>query len=58
MTPRARSVILDVCVRRMFHSLLIISLYLLTCGHNQAGGGFSGGLVAASRVLPALRRRR
>ena len=46
MNPR-RSVILDVCVQAEFHTLLIISLYLLTCGHNQAGGGFSGGLVAS-----------
>ena len=46
MNPR-RSVILDVCVQAEFHTLLLISLYLLTAGHNQAGGGFSGGLVAS-----------
>jgi multicomponent Na+:H+ antiporter subunit A len=42
-----RSVILEVCVRAEFHTLLLISLYLLFAGHNQPGGGFAGGLVAA-----------
>jgi multisubunit Na+/H+ antiporter MnhB subunit len=40
--------ILDSCVQAEFHSLLLISLYLLFAGHNQPGGGFAGGLVAAS----------
>ena len=43
-----RSVILDVCVQAELHTLLLVSLYLLFCGHNQPGGGFSGGLVASS----------
>jgi multicomponent Na+:H+ antiporter subunit A len=42
-----RSVILDVCVRAEFHTLVLISLYLLFAGHNQPGGGFAGGLVAS-----------
>lgn len=46
MTPR-RSVILDVCVQAEFHTLLVVSVYLLASGHNQAGGGFAGGLVAS-----------
>lgn len=44
--PR-RSVILDVAVRAEVHTLLLVSLYLLFAGHNQPGGGFSGGLVAS-----------
>jgi multisubunit Na+/H+ antiporter MnhB subunit len=44
--PR-RSVILDACVRAEFHTLVLLSLYLLFAGHNQPGGGFSGGLVAS-----------
>jgi multisubunit Na+/H+ antiporter MnhB subunit len=46
MTPR-RSVILDLCVQAEFHTLLLLSLYLLFAGHNQPGGGFAGGLVAS-----------
>lgn len=42
-----RSVILDACVRAEFHTLLLVSLYLLFAGHNQPGGGFAGGLVAS-----------
>ena len=42
-----RSVILDVCVRAEFHTLILVSLYMLFAGHNQPGGGFSGGLVAS-----------
>jgi multisubunit Na+/H+ antiporter MnhB subunit len=43
-----RSMILDVCVQAEFHTLLLISLFMLFSGHNQPGGGFPGGLVAAS----------
>ncbi|MEX0768153.1 MAG: MnhB domain-containing protein [Microthrixaceae bacterium] len=46
MTQR-RSVILDLCVQAEFHTLLLLSLYLLLSGHNQPGGGFAGGLVAS-----------
>lgn len=41
-----RSLILSACVRAEFHTLLLISLYLLLAGHNQPGGGFGGGLLA------------
>ncbi len=43
-----RSMILDVVVRAEFHVLLVVSVYLLFAGHNAPGGGFVGGLVAAS----------
>ncbi len=43
-----RSLILSACVRAEFHTLLLISVYLLLAGHNQPGGGFAGGLVAAA----------
>jgi multisubunit Na+/H+ antiporter MnhB subunit len=45
--PMRRSLILDVGVQLMFHSILLLSLYLLFAGHNQPGGGFIGGLVCA-----------
>ena len=34
-------------MRAEFHTLLLVSLYLLFAGHNQPGGGFAGGLVAS-----------
>lgn len=47
MKGTRRSVILDTAVRAEFHTLLLVSLYMLLAGHNQPGGGFAGGLVAA-----------
>lgn len=49
MTPR-RSTILDTTVRLVFDAALVLSAYLLFAGHNQPGGGFVGGLVAAGAV--------
>ena len=43
-----RSLILSACVRAEFHTLLVVSVYLLLAGHNQPGGGFAGGLVAGA----------
>lgn len=47
MTPR-RSLIFDTTVRLVFDGALVLSVYLLFAGHNQPGGGFVGGLVAAA----------
>ncbi|MET0989930.1 MAG: Na+/H+ antiporter subunit A [Glaciihabitans sp.] len=41
-----RSILLEVVVRLIFHSLIVLSIYLLFAGHNAPGGGFAGGLVA------------
>jgi len=46
-----RSRILDVAVRALFHTLLLVSLFFLFRGHNQPGGGFSGGLVAGAAFV-------
>ena len=35
----------------MFPVLLLFSIFLLLRGHNEPGGGFVGGLVAASAIL-------
>ncbi len=43
-----RSLVLDVMVRVVFHTALVLAVYLLFAGHNQPGGGFIGGLVAAA----------
>ena len=43
-----RSVILSAASRLLFLLLLLFSLFLLFRGHNDPGGGFVGGLVAAT----------
>lgn len=45
-----RSLLLDTTVRLVFDSVLVLSIYLLFAGHNQPGGGFVGGLVAAAGI--------
>ena len=46
LAPENRSLMLEVVTRLIFHSILIVSLYLLLAGHNLPGGGFAGGLLA------------
>lgn len=45
-----RSLILDVTIRTVFDSAIVLSLFLLLAGHNQPGGGFVGGLVAGAAL--------
>lgn len=47
---RTRSLIFDTTVRLVFDAALVFSVYLLFAGHNQPGGGFVGGLVAAAAL--------
>ena len=47
---RRRSLILDTTVRLVFDAAMVLSVYLLFAGHNQPGGGFVGGLVAAAAI--------
>lgn len=46
LAPERRSIIFEVVTRLLFHSLLLMSVYLLLTGHNLPGGGFAGGLLA------------
>lgn len=41
-----RSIVFEVVIRLLFHTIVMFSLFLLFSGHNAPGGGFSGGLVA------------
>ncbi|MFG6402435.1 Na+/H+ antiporter subunit A [Microbacterium sp. P04] len=49
--PENRTIILEVIVRVLFHSVIVVSLYLLFAGHNLPGGGFAGGLVAGMALV-------
>ncbi len=51
LRPERRSVIFEVVTRLVFHVMLAASLFLLFAGHNQPGGGFSGGLVAGLALV-------
>lgn len=42
--------ILDVVISVVFHSALMLALFLLFSGHNRPGGGFVGGLVAGAAI--------
>lgn len=45
-----RSLIVDVSVRLLYPSIIVLSLYFLFAGHNQPGGGFVGGLAGAAAI--------
>ena len=45
LPPERRSILLEVMTRLLFHTLIMVSLYLLVAGHNLPGGGFAGGLL-------------
>lgn len=46
-SPPIASLILQTATRFVFALLLLLSIFLLLRGHNDPGGGFIGGLVAA-----------
>lgn len=45
LPPEHRSILLEVMTRLLFHTLIVVSLYMLVAGHNLPGGGFAGGLL-------------
>ena len=48
-----RSTILDLSTRMVTLTTLVLSIYLLSAGHNQPGGGFIGGLVGGAAIAIA-----
>ncbi|MCK9250551.1 MAG: Na+/H+ antiporter subunit A [Solirubrobacteraceae bacterium] len=46
LAPERRTILLEVVVRLIFHTVLVLSIYLLLSGHDSPGGGFAGGIVA------------
>ncbi len=51
LSPRRRSILIEVLVRLLFHPAIIVSVYLLFVGHNAPGGGFAGGLLAGLALV-------
>ncbi|MEU1971771.1 Na+/H+ antiporter subunit A [Microbacterium sp. NPDC019599] len=49
--PENRSIMLEVIVRILFHTIIVVSLFVLFAGHNLPGGGFAGGLVAGMALV-------
>ncbi|QTF72827.1 Na+/H+ antiporter subunit A [Arthrobacter woluwensis] len=46
LAPERRSILFEVVTRLIFHTMVVLSVYLLFAGHNLPGGGFAGGLMA------------
>ncbi|MGQ7295821.1 Na+/H+ antiporter subunit A [Quadrisphaera sp. KR29] len=45
LAPGRRSLLLEIVVRLVFGTVLVLSVYLLFAGHDLPGGGFAAGLV-------------
>ncbi|MDA3625785.1 MnhB domain-containing protein [Saccharopolyspora oryzae] len=48
---KQRTMLLELVARIAFPTVLVLSIYLLFAGHDRAGGGFSGGLVAGQAFV-------
>ena len=51
LAPQRRSVVFEVVVRLLFHTMVVYSVYLLFSGHNAPGGGFAAGLVTGIALI-------
>ncbi|WP_225752663.1 Na+/H+ antiporter subunit A [Actinotalea sp. Marseille-Q4924] len=51
LAPQRRSVMFEIITRLLFHSMVLVGLYLLFAGHNTPGGGFAGGLVVGIALI-------
>jgi len=51
LAPERRSIMFEVIVRLIFHSILVVSIYLLFIGHDLPGGGFAAGIVAGLALI-------
>ncbi|MER3396490.1 MAG: hypothetical protein C4319_06885 [Acidimicrobiia bacterium] len=49
--PTASSPILETGSRAVFHTILILALFMFFSGHNAPGGGFVAGLVASGAFV-------
>ncbi|HLS12894.1 MAG TPA: Na+/H+ antiporter subunit A [Beutenbergiaceae bacterium] len=51
LSPYRRSVMFEVITRMLFHTMLVLSLWLLFAGHNAPGGGFIASMVAGVALI-------
>ncbi len=50
LAPQRRSVLLEVSVRFLYHTMIVFAVFLLVSGHNAPGGGFVAGLLAGIAI--------
>ncbi|MER5423594.1 Na+/H+ antiporter subunit A [Streptosporangium roseum] len=46
-----QAVVLEIVARLIFHTVVLISIFLLFTGHSSVGGGFAGGIVAGLALV-------
>jgi multicomponent Na+:H+ antiporter subunit A len=51
LAPQRRSVVFEVATRLLFHSMIVLAMFLLFSGHNAPGGGFAAGLVTGIAII-------
>ncbi|AWB88698.1 Na+/H+ antiporter subunit A [Homoserinimonas hongtaonis] len=51
LAPENRSILLEMTVRLAFHSIMVVSFFVLFSGHNAPGGGFAAGLIAGMALV-------
>ena len=51
LSPDRRSIVFEVVTRLVFHSVVVLSVYLLLAGHNRPGGGFAAGMVLGLALM-------
>lgn len=50
LPEKDRALAFEVAARLTFHTILVLSVFLLFVGHTRVGGGFSGGIVAGLAI--------
>ncbi|MEU8251597.1 Na+/H+ antiporter subunit A [Nonomuraea sp. NPDC048916] len=50
LPPGQRALVFEIVARLTFHSVLLLSVFLLVIGHTRVGGGFAGGIVAGLAI--------
>ncbi|TMR09251.1 DUF4040 domain-containing protein, partial [Nonomuraea turkmeniaca] len=51
LPPGQRVIAFEVAARLTFHTVLVLSVFLLFIGHSMVGGGFAGGIVAGLAIM-------
>lgn len=51
LAPYRRSVMFEVITRMLFHTMLVLAVWLLFAGHNAPGGGFIAAMVAGVALI-------